>query len=81
MSIMSLIWGKLAEKGKIASLIGFLMAFPVNAVFVVMFFMDMSFSDDQLKTALIINAIAMTWFILPSKVRIDGKFIKVELED
>ena len=81
MSIISKLWEKLAEKGKIASLLGFLMAFPVNTVFIMMFFTSKEFTEAQLKAALIVNSIAMVWFILPSKIEISGKIFNLKLED
>ncbi len=78
---MSKLWLLLAEKGKWASIIGFLMALPINIWFVVVFFMSNEFTDGDLKAALVVNAIAMMWFILPSRVKISGKNFTMEVDD
>ena len=69
-------------KGAIASLLGFLMAFPVNINLVFKYYTIGELSRAQLTTALIVNSIAMVWFILPSRItfksKIFGEFI---LED
>jgi hypothetical protein len=79
-------------KGAIASVLGFLMAFPVNlwAVFKLIFDLlpteATSANIEYLKIVLAviacINFIAMIWFILPSRIIFKSKWLgELTLED
>lgn len=78
---MKRIWELIAEKGKIATLIGFFLSSPFNCWALWAFFTGEGATENQLWTVAIINGIAMIWFILPSKIVIEGKGIKIEVTD
>lgn len=78
---MKKLWGILAEKGKLATLIGFGLTFPVNCWSMVAFFSGWNVPEAKLWQIVIINAVGMVWFILPSKIIIEGKGIKIQVED
>ncbi len=80
--IMSKLWKLLAEKGKIATVIGLLLSLPANGLALWSLFFDKNLSHDQLWQIVIINAIGMVWFILPSKISIkSGKGLEIIIED
>ncbi len=74
-------WRLLKEKGKIATIIGFLLSFPVNFWALICLFSGSIVTENQLWQIVIINAVGMVWFILPSKIIIEGKGIKIQVED
>lgn len=69
------------HKGALATVIGLLFAIPVNAKMIYSFYLNVDLSKDQLWTACILNAIAVVWFILPSVIKIESKFLNVIIED
>lgn len=75
-------WNLLAEKGKIATLIGLCLSAPVNGFAIVSLFGDIQLSEAQLWQMVIINAIGMVWFILPSEISIKyGKGLEIIIKD
>ena len=82
MKFLKWLWNSLAEKGRIATLIGFGLTFPVNGWSMVAFFSDWNVPEAKLWQIVIINAVGMVWFILPSKIIIEsGKGLKIQIED
>ncbi len=75
------LWKLMADKGKIATIIGFCLSSPFNIWALWSFFSGSGATEDQLWTIAIINGIAMIWFILPSKILIEGKGVKIEVTD
>lgn len=75
------LWEALDHKGRLATIIGFLWALPYNVKFTVDFFSGVFYSRDQLESIIIVNALAMIWFILPSKIIIEGPKFKIVVED
>lgn len=74
--------GKILEKkGKIATVIGFILSLPVNIRFLYLFFSNTLFEDDFLKAVIVVNVVAMIWFILPSKLVIEAPKLRIEIED
>ena len=69
------------NKGILATLIGLAFAVPVNIRIMYLFYNNVDISKNQLWTACILNAIAMVWFILPSKFEIISKLFTVKIED
>jgi hypothetical protein len=74
-------WNLLQEKGKIATIIGFVLSLPVNTYFVYLFFTKQIFEDDFLKAIIVVNIVAMIWFILPSKILVKSDKLTIEIED
>ncbi len=78
---MKKLWTMLEKKGKIATIIGFVLSLPVNAKFIYLFFKGSVFEDNNLKAIIVINVVAMIWFILPSKIIIKSEKLTIEIED
>lgn len=78
---MKKLWALLAEKGKLATLIGFFFMCPANGKFLYKLFLSIEMNNQELITFMIANAIGMFWFILPSKIKISGPKISIEVED
>ncbi len=74
-------WKILKEKGKLATLIGLFLSAPVNIWALIRLFNDLFVSESQLWQIVIINTVGMVWFILPSKISIEGKGLKIEVVD
>lgn len=71
----------LEKKGIIASVMGFILALPVNGYTVYRFFMDKGLSENQINIFMWVNIIAWVWVILPSSISIvSGKFT-LEIKD
>jgi len=79
--MLSKIWTGLDHKGRIATVIGFLFSIPYNARFMYHFFTGVIYTREQLEAVIIVNVLAMIWFILPSKIIIEGPKIKISVED
>lgn len=76
------IWKLLKEKGKIATLIGMFLSFPVNVYALYSLFTNTNLTESQLWQIVIINAIGMVWFILPSEITIkSGKGLEIIIKD
>jgi hypothetical protein len=45
------------------------------------FFHGVDYSRGQLEMIVVMNAVAMIWFILPSKIVIEGPKITIRVED
>lgn len=69
------------HKGAISSCLGFIMAFPINLYFIVQFYRGIEINRDNLEQIIIINMVAMIWYIMPSKIEIAGKIINIKIED
>ncbi len=87
---LSLVWKGLGQKGKIATIIGAVFAFPVNCKFLFDFFSGGFFdlfleSQDRAMAYLLavaaVNGVAMVWFILPSRISIKGGKFEMVVED
>ena len=90
---MKELWIALAEKGRIATVIGTLLIVPVNIMFAVKFYallktvgMDQialtQGIDRLLLWAIIANLIAMMWYMLPSSLIFKaGSIINLEIKD
>ncbi len=74
-------WNILAEKGKIATIIGFLFACPANVWAVWKLYRKVMVTIDQLWVVVAINIIGMMWFILPSKISIKSTKFQLTVED
>lgn len=76
------LWGLIKEKGKIATIVGFLFTLPYNGKFMYDFFTGgTDYSNDQLTFLVIVNVIGIAWFILPSKITMKGGKFKFIVED
>lgn len=72
----------LQDKGKIATIIGLVFAFPINIKFTIDYFMRaVEYTRGELTALCVFNAVAMVWFILPSRVIIKGPKIEITVED
>ena len=69
------------HKGILATIIGLIFALPINIKMIFSFYKNIELTNGQLWAAVILNAIAMVWFILPSKIIISSKFLNVTIED
>jgi hypothetical protein len=78
---MKTLWKILEHKGKFATIIGFLLSLPVNSKFIYLYFKDHEFLKSDLTTIIVINVVAMIWFILPSKISIKSDKLTIEVED
>lgn len=76
-----IIWDSLDKKGRIATIIGFLFAVPVNAKFLYMFFKGFELTNQMLISMMVYNAIGMVWFILPSRISLKSEKFTLEVED
>ncbi|MDC7218657.1 MAG: hypothetical protein PQJ59_01880 [Spirochaetales bacterium] len=79
--LSGVIWKALAEKGKIATIIGLALALPFNAWVLWMFFSGLPVSEDSLWTMAIMNAVGMFWFMLPSSIVLKSKVMVLEVKD
>lgn len=76
------LWNLLKEKGKIATIIGMLLSFPVNVYALYSLFTNTNLTESQLWQIVIINAVGMVWFILPSEITIkSGKGLEITIKD
>jgi len=75
------LWEALDHKGRIATIIGFLFALPYNMRFMWDWFSGVFYSREQLEMVIIVNVLAMVWFILPSTITIEGPKFKIEVKD
>ena len=75
------LWDALDHKGRLATVIGFIWALPYNVKFTIDFFGGVFYSREQLETVIVVNILAMIWFILPSKITIEGPKFKFIVED
>jgi len=75
-------WESLKEKGKIATIIGFIFAIPANGWAIYKLYRGTIVTIDQLWVVVIINSIAIVWFILPSEISIkSGKGLEIIVKD
>ncbi len=75
-------WDILAEKGKIATVIGFIFAIPANGWATWQLYRGNMVTIDQLWIVVIMNSIAIFWFILPSEISIkSGKGLEIIVKD
>lgn len=82
MKFFSGLWNLLAEKGKIATIIGVVLSMPVNSYALYSLFTNSNLSESQLWQIVIINSIGMIWFILPSEITIkSGKGLEIIIKD
>jgi hypothetical protein len=79
--MLSKLWEGLDHKGRIATIIGFLWALPYNVQFLLDWFNGIFYTREQLEGVIIVNVLAMIWFILPSKIIIEGPKFKIQVED
>ena len=75
------IWQALDHKGRIATIIGFLWALPYNVKFLIDWFAGIEYSHAMLESVIIVNVLAMIWFILPSKITMKAKSFEFTVED
>lgn len=76
------LWKLLAEKGKLATIIGFFFASPANAWALYKLYRGAIVTIDQLWVVIIINSISIIWFILPSEISIkSGKGLEIIIKD
>lgn len=80
-SIRSIIWKALAEKGKFASMLGFFFAAPANGWALYNVYNGLIVTLNQMYVVTLINAISIVWFILPSKISIKWKSGEIIVED
>jgi hypothetical protein len=75
------LWDILAEKGKIATVIGFVFAIPANGWAMWKLYRGTIVTVDQLWIVVVINAIAIVWFVLPSSIIIKSTRLQIEIKD
>lgn len=78
MKVFSHLWTLLAEKGKIATIIGMCFICPINAKVVFDFFIGSDYTKEKLTQVVVYNIIAYAWFIMISYAK--AKFGTFELE-
>ncbi len=71
----------LEKKGIIATILGMVFAFPVNAKLCYAFYKSIDMTKDQLTTAAVMNLIAMFWFMLPSIIELKAGNIQFTIKD
>ena len=69
------------NKGVLATATGLIFALPINIKLTTAFFKNVEMSDGQLKTAAIMNLIAMLWFMLPSLIEIKSNLFTITIKD
>lgn len=74
-------WKALAEKGKIATVLGTILSIIVNSWAVFLLFSEKKVDEDTFWMIIGLNIVAQLWFILPSKMKITGKLFNLEVED
>lgn len=75
------LWKALEQKGKFATIIGFIFALPVDIKFIWELFHNTEFTKEYLMAVIVLNIVAMAWFILPSKISIKAKSLEITIED
>ena len=75
------LWNALKEKGKIATVIGFIFAIPANGWAIWNLYSGTIVTIDELWVVVIINSIAIVWFILPSEISIKAKSLEIIVKD
>lgn len=71
----------LEKKGIIASIIGFLLALPVNGYTVYLFFNGIGLTEGQKDSFIWVNIIAWVWVILPSAIKLSSSKFTLEITD
>ncbi len=75
-------WKSLESKGKIATVLGIVVSFPVNVLAAILMYIDSTkLTENFVQTLIILNCIAIAWFILPSKFTMKGKNFELTVED
>lgn len=69
------------KKGILASIVGFLLAIPVNGFTVYKFFTDSKLSENQLDIFIWVNIVAWIWVILPSSITLTSSKFTLEVKD
>ena len=69
------------NKGVIATWIGMILSIPVNARAVYQYFNNIEMSEASLTALVVVNIIAMVWFILPSRIVIMAGKFEIRIED
>ncbi len=75
------LWNYIAEKGKIATIIGFFFALPANIWAVLKLWGEEIVTIDQLWVVIAINIIGMFWFMLPSEISIKSSKFQLVVKD
>lgn len=75
------LWEALDHKGRIATIIGILFSLPYNVRFIIDFYRGIEYSREALEGIILVNILAMIWFILPSRVEISGPKFTIKVED
>jgi len=75
------IWEMRGEKGKIASIIGFIFVLPANCRTTWLYISGTAFTKEELTVLVVVNMVGMIWFMLPSKIVISGSPFKLEVLD
>ena len=71
----------LEKKGIIASIVGFILALPVNIFTVYRFFADKGLSENQINIFMWVNIVAWVWVILPSSITLTSSKFTLEIKD
>jgi hypothetical protein len=75
-------WKSLESKGKLATVLGIIISFPVNVLAAILMYIDTTkLTENFVQTLIILNCIAIAWFILPSKFTMKGKNFELTVED
>jgi len=78
---MNIIKDFLTHKGWITTILGAFIGFPVGTAMIIKYFTNPEFTQGELLTTCVIQALAMMFVILPSKVLIETKIGKIEVTD
>ncbi len=76
------LWNMLAEKGKIATIIGTIFSVPcVIWLYINLFFGDKIITESDMRVVMLIMGFSMMWFILPSKISMKWGNGGIKVED
>lgn len=75
------VWKELEHKGRIATVIGLVWALPFNIKTTIDWFSGIFYNHEQLYVVIVVNMLAMFWFILPSMLLIKGPKFEIRVED
>ena len=81
MKFWNKMWEMWGEKGKIASIIGFFFTVPANIRTTWLYFEGTAFTKEDLTVLVVMNMIGIVWFVLPSKITVQGTPFKLEVLD
>jgi len=71
----------LKNKGIFTTLFGIGLAIACDYKLIKAYYGNTELSEKQLYASIVINIIAIVWVILPSRIKVSGKLMSIDIED